>query len=159
MKIRQGFVSNSSSSSYIIGIAKVDDIKKCKKYIEDNKIDADDINISTYKDLKETKSWTVTIRGDKSVEVESFDGNIVSIDARDFKDGTFILTYCFFGNEGDHVFYEREDGDDDWCEPNYDKVYNDGFFDKTEEDVMTMLGTDTSGLGECNFAIGASRNG
>lgn len=158
MKKRNGFVSNSSSSSFIIGIAKVNDIEKCRKYIADNKID-DDVEIRTYKELKESDDWSVTVREGKSIQVESFDGATVSLNTEDFKGDEYVLTYCFFGNEGDGYFYEQGD-DDDWSEPNYDRVYDDNFFNKTEEDAMTMLGSgDTAGIEKCNYTIGASRNG
>lgn len=161
MKIRNGFVSNSSSSSYIIGIAIVKDIEKCKTYITDNKID-DEVKLSTFKELKDTEPWEVNIRKDKSIEIESFDGAIVSVNIEDLKDNDYVLTYCFFGNEGDGHFYEREDGDDGWLEPNYDKVYDDNFFNKTEENVMAMLdSSNEAGLDEerTQWIIGASRNG
>ena len=155
MKIRNGFVSNSSSSSFIIGIAVVNDITKCKQYIEKHKI-GDDVKIATYKELKEMDSWTYQVREGKDVSVESFDDTTVSIDARDLKDGTFILTYCFFGNEGDGMFCCNDDYD-----VNYDMVEEDNFFNKPEEDVMKMLGSQDAGLDDEQRAwtIGASRNG
>jgi len=161
MKIRQGFVSNSSSSSYIIGIAAVKDVEKCKTYMADNKI-ANEATLSTFKELKEAKSWPVTVREGKSIEMESFNGAAISISAEDFKDDDYVLTYCFFGNEGDSYFYDRKDDDDDWLDLNYDKVYNDNFFNKTEKDVMVMFdNSDEAGLDEkrTQWIIGASRNG
>jgi hypothetical protein len=159
MKIRKGFVSNSSSSSFIIGVAKVNDIEKCRKYIEDNKISGE-VELSTYKKLKEDNGWTVTIRKNGDVEIESFDCATATIKGENLKDDDYILTYYFAGNEGDGYFYESDDAD--WGEPNYDRVYEDDFFDKSEGDVIMMLNSgDNAGLDMDNteWTYGAARNG
>jgi len=71
------------------------------------------------------------------------------------------LTYYFAGNEGVGYFYDSDD-DDDWGEPNYERVYDDNFFDKSEEDVIVMLNAgDDTGLDKDNveWTYGAARNG
>lgn len=160
MKVRHGFVSNSSASSFIIGIAIVKDVEKCKKYIEDNEFDKNrDLELFTYKEIKENKRWSVTIDKGKSISVESFDGAVVSVDVKDLKDEDNVLIYSFLGDEGDYCFYDS-DNDDNWGELNYDKVYEDGFFNKVEKNIMTMLESEEiAGLEKCSYTIGASRNG
>ena len=166
MKFRTGFVSNSSSSSFIIGVAEVADVAKLKQYAQENGIkleDNYDIKLTTLKELKgqERKGWeTEQLRDDKII-VDSFDYDEVSISSKDMKDDTHIVIYTFFGNEGDGYFRD-EDEDDDWSELNYDRVYENDFFDSSEDKILSMFGDpESSGLNKnnCEFDIGAARNG
>lgn len=156
MKIRLGFVSNSSSSSFIIGLAVVKDMSKYKKYIEENSIDKD-IILKTYKELKENPPWHIDRITDKEITLDSFDGGEVSIDTREIKDGTHILIYCFFGNEGDYAFMgQYEDGTD--SDINYDIDFD--FFDKTQQNTIDMfVNKDEAGLEKVEWTYGADRNG
>lgn len=165
MKKRNGFVSNSSSSSFIIAVAEVEDIKKFRQYAQENDIKIEDnggLPLSTFKELKERESngWEMERLQEDKIIVESFDCSEVSISSKDMKDGTFVVSYAFYGNEGDGYFYDADD--DDWGEPNYDRVYDDNFFDSKEEKMLTLFG-DPEGAGlkkdNCESSIGAARNG
>ena len=55
MKIRHGFVSNSSTSSFVVAgfrIGKGDDLDKFKKYAKDNNIEFDDEDFDFYELLE-----------------------------------------------------------------------------------------------------------
>lgn len=97
MKIRNGFVSNSSSSSFIIGLANVKDKPG------DFTFDFDDHNLPYGLTSK-------YLRGDKyELTLESFTGNYVSIEAE----------------EGDNILYLDGVGPDDdsdfaYCDSNGD---------------------------------------
>ena len=132
MKIRQGFVSNSSSSSYIIGIAKVIDIDAVKLIIED--------------------SWgfeIIDVVSDEDKIVESFDYNSVSID--DLEIGDIVLHIKRFGDEGDHHFDPDGDGYIDY-EINYDDC------DTATIKIIEKL-EKSDAIGDINLTWGAGRNG
>ncbi len=168
MKIRKGFVSNSSSSSFIIGVAEVADINKFKKYAKDNNIllengSGSDFALTTWKELrdKDRSKWgdTEKLQDDKII-VESFVCSEVSISSKDMKDGTMVVVYAYYGNEGDYAFYDNDDSD--WSDIDYEKVYEDNFFDKSEEEMLSLFESpEASGLKKdnCHYSIGAARNG
>ena len=78
MKIRSGFVSNSSSSSFIVGVALVSDINKLKEYLTQHGIEFDNYSffVCSVKEVKDNKRYSVTFsKQDKHyvVEVDSFE--------------------------------------------------------------------------------------
>ncbi len=156
MKIRKGFVSNSSSSSFIIGISKVSDIEKCNKYIKDNNIDKE-VKITTYKDIKDSKPWQIEPIRDDKLTVESFDYSSVTLDIKNIEDNDYILMYAFFGNEGDNEF---RDEDEEYSDIDYDIDYD--FFDKEQKEVIDMFSNpEDAGLNKDDtlWTLGAARNG
>ena len=140
MKIRNGFVSNSSSSSFIIGIAKVPD----EKYEEiKNKYPS---NIYEY---GSERPWEVDER-DGTSSVESFMYSNVKV--VDCKPGDHIL-YLYGTGPDDDSWFEDDDGDDGWGDLNYDKIEFDDF--NTEDQDLAGL------IGELDgeYTYGAGRNG
>lgn len=138
MKIRNGFVSNSSSSSFIIGICKIDNETVFK----------DNVNTSnvTYKYVCEYNSQYAT--------VDSFDGCSVSLDLSKYNPGDLIAEFDYYGCEGDYAFLIDED---DW-DIDYNIVYDDNFFDEREQKIMDIF-TNNKYASDGEVCIGAGRNG
>ncbi|MCK9428940.1 MAG: hypothetical protein M0R17_02880 [Candidatus Omnitrophica bacterium] len=143
MKIRQGFVSNSSSSSYIIGIGKLIDETKFTEYCKSNHIDYE---ILTVKEIIEKSGWDRCYREkDKSFYNEAFDGNKVSIkiDPTKFEDKYIKVNY------GEDI---QEDPDGD---TNYDIDCDD--FEPIGQTIFG-IGHNT-GVQSFQYSYGAGRNG
>lgn len=144
MKIRNGFVSNSSSSSFIIGIAKNENGNEV--------FDINDIKPSEYghgeviltKDYEEIDVKFVG-NGEYSLSYESFTGVRVSCTLKDEDRFTFLDSV---GPDDDYFFWEE---DDEYY--NYDKIDLDDF---DSDDIVTYELIQSLG-GQCSY--GAGRNG
>jgi len=152
MKVRTGFVSNSSSSSYIIGVGKLTDSDKFLGFCAKNGIA--DHSILTTKEIIEsgTSNWNshVRRRGEKTYFMcDSFDGNEVSIEIDPDGNELFVMIH-FYGDEGDSCFSDK----DDW-DPNYD--IDSDFFDASEQAIFD-IGEDC-GVEDFTCTCGAGRNG
>lgn len=130
MKIRTGFVSNSSSSSYVIGVARVTDEEKLKAFIEEHKLQYD-ANIYTTEEAINAGGWSppTTKIGDKTYFCcEAFDCNEVRIEIDPEKNEKFVSFYhC------DDIM-EDEDGP---VEP--DVIEDGGIYSLTEEHGVTDI--------------------
>jgi len=146
MKIRKGFVSNSSSSSYIIGVGKLVDEKAFVEYCTKNYII--DYNIMTTKEILEfTNKWrsVKTTIGDKTFfKKEAFDGNEVMVEINPSIEEKFVSVY-----HGEDI-EENEDG-----ETNYD-IDSDSF----NNSGLAVLGIEEEDFVEdWDCIYGAGRNG
>lgn len=159
MKIRNGFVSNSSSSSFIIAIAAVKDIAKFDKYMKDNKLKDSELHIMTYGEIKENRPYDIEKVTDKELTIESFAYSTVSVKPENLKDRDSVVFYYYCGNEGDYAFCDQ--GDDPWDSyPEYD--ISSSFFDTMPKAIMDMFfDPEASGLDKdnCQCTYGAARNG
>jgi len=140
MKIRTGFVSNSSSSSFIIGVGRIVDKAMFLAFIKKN-------NIQDY--LYRIESTSEICK--HNLSVESFTGENVSLTIDTAKEEEFvIIDYC--GDEGDNYFVEDSDHD------NYDLDYdiNVSFFE--ERYAILMSFNKECGVEDFQCSYGAGRN-
>jgi hypothetical protein len=110
MKKRQGFVSNSSSSSFIINIGVVTDVICFQKMLQKFMIEEDNHNltiirgIQDYRENHDGKWGTPFDEGDWAGNYSSF-SNVAKIWEND-PDATIIVA-TEYGDEGDGMFYDE----------------------------------------------------
>ena len=153
MKTRQGFVSNSSSSSFIIGVGKVQDETKLTQWLKTNGVELNyDVSIVSVKDLIEDRVYSVKTYNNQVI-VESFQDSVsIPLDT-DPNVKYFVVNYC--GDEGDYAFDPNDDGDND-----YDIVDFDWFPARIQK-AIEALGKSDSGIDTISSqsTYGAGRNG
>jgi len=148
MKIRNGFVSNSSSSSFIIGIGVITDEAKFDTFCEEKGI-KDYVDKMTAIEIKSRcdKWWNdiyVTKDG-QLVCKEAFDGSSVSIPYND----DYLYAVVQHGSDFD-------DGDCDE-DPNYD--IDASYFDGERAEYLFEINEMSAGVSLYDVTCGAGRNG
>lgn len=155
MKTRVGFVSNSSSSSFIVGIGVITDEDKFRKYQEKYKnivdrYDVIDDSARMWSSLKSKKDEYV-------VEEPTNYGGEVTLSKSDYEIdglGKDIAVLCHGNNEGDYAFYD--DPDSEWPDVDYDIDLD--FFPEDQQNAFDEFGKE-SGISFVDKTYGAGRNG
>lgn len=174
MKYRSGFVSNSSSSSFMGGIGIIEDFEKFKKWVDRlhnlgisdydiRVVDPEEEQMISYSELdSDYDSWIVymPVNSEPSVSLKKMD--VVKTldkipDSKKAKNALLdshgkIVIFSIGNNEGDGQFQLI----DDW-ELNYDIDID--FFPQEQQTLYKEFGSKKSGIICADKIFGAGRNG
>lgn len=147
MKIRQCFVSNSSSSSFLIGLAKVKDRTKVEELIKDT-YGAQILSIKDYLTGKSDRFWGLEMNGN-SLTIESFTSAQATVRDLSSLDEVLIIEDSS-GNESDFWNEEYEE---------YDYDIDLDFFPENVQKIFLAITQGTDGLEPGEATYGAGRDG
>jgi hypothetical protein len=150
MKIRNGFVSNSSSSSFIIAVAQIINREKVDSWIGSLSLDPCDYTIQKVKDLNDRCGQIYTNKkGD--IIAHNFQTTVYLSDSL-INSEDEILAINIVNNEWDYGSFSSDYGD----EINYDIDLD--FFDDNQTNIYCGL-CEENGFGLIDKTYGAGRNG
>lgn len=154
MKIRRGFVSNSSSSSFIIGLGLIKDFSKYQGEIIKNHIRESGLYVQSIKDLKRNPLWDLSVN-DKRFQLDSFSYASVDISIDDLDESSLIAVVSINNNEGDSCFQSGKYGDYDI---DYDIDLD--FFEEKQQSIFKIFNDESIiDKNHSEITFGAGRNG
>ncbi len=156
MKIRKGFVSNSSSSSFIVGAGKIKDLAKFKARMKKDGLSSEgsfyekDIAIHSTTDLLENQGgWDYGIENGKTLCVTACVNSNPQVSTKfDPSKEEFYCIVNIGNDEGDDSFWNGD-------EMNYNIDVN--YFGGNQAKVIELLQSDL--LKDCTWDVGVDRNG
>jgi hypothetical protein len=158
MKCRTGFVSNSSSSSFIIGYGVIKNKDKLKKYLKDNKIETTEFysgdDILEYTETKIVNSYNLMCEPQfRLLSCSNYTEIVIPKELEYGNNEIFIVTIN--NNEGDSEFWNYAYGDYD-----YGKAEDISFYSGYQRDLISLFTmSDIIDQKYMQFKIGAERNG
>jgi hypothetical protein len=158
MKCRTGFVSNSSSSSFIIGYGFIKNKDKLKKYLKDNKIETTEFysgdDILEYTETKIVNSYNLMCEPQfRLLSCSNYTEIVIPKELEYGNNEIFIVTIN--NNEGDSEFWNYAYGDYD-----YGKAEDISFYSGYQRDLISLFTmSDIIDQKYMQFKIGAERNG
>ena len=158
MKRRYGFVSNSSSSSFMIGIARIVDKDKFKLWEEQlNCHDSpyEGYKIYRFKDIPRDcyDHYCFLANNDQEIVVDSFQEH-TSIETNGMKPDDEIIVFNIINDEGDSDFAIYNNGE--FLDYDYDIGLD--HFDEDQAELYEGLKKE-NGLASISKTYGAGRNG
>lgn len=156
MKRRYGFVSNSSSSSFIINIGVVTDMQKFKGVLDEYEVKEDDYDfflIRGIADYHENHSGRWSNPFDQGDFAGNYFNESVVTKIWEKDPSAIIIVKSEYGDEGDHLFYDEGDYDCD-----YDRVDLDWFGD-FDQFLYDDADEKKHGVNIIHSFYGAGRNG
>jgi len=153
MKIRKKFVSNSSSSSFIIGVGKIKSLDAFHKWARDNDVNIgtsySDVIIKTSSDLLSQDTWDFGIK-DNQIYVEEPTNNEGEVTSNfDPASEDFYCIVCIGNDEGDAAFWDGYE---------LDYSIDENYFMKHQRAILDML-KDGELLEDSSYNFGVARNG
>ena len=147
---RIGFVSNSSSSSFIIGYGIIKDRQKFNNYIKENKINIDAYGVKVKNKFDLIKDWEKELTGGNHTEIYIPDKLIEEGDL-------FIVEIQ--NNEEDACFIIYDE-DGEYIELDYSIAKDIDFYDSEQQAIINLF-NDKDIIDENNSECmyGAERNG
>jgi len=151
MKVRNGFVSNSSSSSFIIGYGVINDMDAFKGYCKKN-----NIIYTEYEDDKYCDDITLFDYIPNNQRIISASNNQELIVPKDVaQDYTPKVVVRISNDEGDYAF-SVYDNHDNWVDYDYDKAKKISYYPEDQQAIINMFSKPFI-KGEVKY--GAERNG
>jgi hypothetical protein len=166
MKSREGFVSNSRSSSFIIGYGIIKDENSFKSYIKKNKIIIDGTqDYNTY----QSEDWNSIIsvfdtfyemKADNRILCGGNDTELLVPQSLNNYWNKRIAIVEIHNDEGDgppFIYEENEmDGTGNF---NYEVAKKESFYSERQQSIINLFKEETGILTDCKVVIGAERNG
>lgn len=162
MKRRIGFVSNSSSCSFLVYVSKVNDNKDIDAIIQDYNPQVPELSEYISNDLVLLTKPHLKLLIDTN-DTYMFDSDFaggISLESlyNSLDDSDIILCLHNYNEQGDYAYYRDSEDPDGWGELDYDNISEKDLLDESVLSLISKLSHDYR-LSSINYFFGAGRNG